>query len=620
VGRTPPDTTPVTSVAFSESGASLCAASSDSLRVWGWDPAIEAKVSLPIGWDKVYEMRIAPNTNQLLAGAFNSNFVSIYSVDLDEFLVNTTEDDDEEEEEDSVVDESHPVHLDSTPEKLHDSLAKEVPDEPDSPEDKWGSDYENDFEDDFKLDMAALDGKGGGGGGGGEKDSKGSSGPGVEWDAGVTPRDLATSMGESFLAKLKEDERKARRHDGNGQSSPRARPPSTAQRHRNPPRRPTTTHDSPAPKAEQKRPGTHGLIKKPASHYNGMDGAGNGQGGLGLEGLEIVGSKHASRDSASGSASRGGGGNIGSGGYRYAFESAEDMTSSQDAHVVVRSKEDVRSVSRGGDRASADRERAERERSDRERADRERADRERADRERADRDREEREEREAERRRVSPRRTPEEKQQSREQQPPQQSYLQPTQSSSAAKDKDTEEMLDRLVSQSSEVVSTLSQRLTNLKLLNQYWKGGDISTIIDHLKTIQLTSQHDPHGCVVLADFFSSVDLKASPSMSLDVCGKILPVLDGMLGAGAGEEVSMAALVGVISLAESYGPIIADTRGVVARHVDISREERIVKCNVSHRTFAIILEKCDSLKQKHRKNDLFRSVLDRAQSLLLNIV
>ena len=199
--------------------------------------------------------------------------------------------------------------------------------------------------------------------------------------------------------------------------------------------------------------------------------------------------------------------------------------------------------------------------------------------------------------------------------------MQPTEESSAAKDTGVEEVLDRLVDQSSEVMSSLSQRLTNLRLLNQYWERGDMSIIIDHLRTILMTSNHDPSGCVVLADFFSSVDLKASHIVSLDVCGRLLPVLDSMLALGQ-EEISLAALRGVISLAESYGPLIADTRGVVVRHVDISREERIEKCNVSHRAFAVILDKCDGMKQKqqHRKNVAFRTALDRAQSLLLNIV
>ena len=560
IGRTPPDTTPVTAVTFCDGGSSLCAGSTDSLRVWGWDPAIEANLTLPTGWDKVYEMRVAPNTNTLVGGSFISNFVSIFSVNLEELLENNDEADEDVDGEDSVVDESKSVSIDDTPEKkkpLHDSMAKEVPDD-DSLDDKVVDDYENDFEDDFKLDADALQKD--------EVDSKASSGPSVEWDPGVTPRDLATSMGESFLAKLKEDERKARQHDG--LSSPRARPPSTAQRHRNPPKRPPS--DSPAVKESKsdRRPGTNGAIKRPASHYNGVDGANN----LGLEGLEIVGSKHSSRDSGSSPSVSGSGNNIGPGGYRYASSESVDDRNSQE----------MRGVSRGADR-----------------------------------------DRVAERRGISPRdRSPrgispiESKQE-----PSQMNFMKPTEASSAPKDKDTEEVLEKLVSQSGEVMSTLSQRLTNLRLLNQYWERGDMQIIIEHLKTILLTSQHDPYGCVVLADFFSSVDLKASQIISLEVCGKLLPLLDEMLGMGSvAEEVAMAGLVAVISLAESYGPLITDTRGVVGRHVDISREERIEKCNVCHRTFSVILDKCDKLKQKHRSNALFRSVIDKAQSLLLNIV
>mmetsp|Transcript_1797 Transcript_1797/g.3395 ORF Transcript_1797/g.3395 Transcript_1797/m.3395 type:complete len:787 (+) Transcript_1797:135-2495(+) len=567
IGRTPPDTSPVSAVTFSEGGESLCAGSNNSLRVWGWDPAIEAKLTLPMGWDKVYEMRVAPNTNTLVGGSFMSNFVSIFSVDLDDILnISHDMNDNDPDGEDSVVDESKPVFNDETPEKknLNDSLAKEVPDENDSGDDKLSDDYENDFEDDMKLDLNDLQQ---------DVDSKGSSGPSVEWDSGITPRDLATSMGESFLAKMKEDERKARKQDGQG--PPVTRPPSTAQRHRNPPKRP----DSQASRAKadsksDRRPGTNGSVQKPASsHYSGVDGSNN----PGLEGLEIVGSKHAPRESSGGtsSASVGSGSNIGPGGYRYSSEPPDDYN-----------RHEVRSSGRGAERES------------------------RVDKERAS----------VERRGVSPRvKTPSESKQ--EPPPPQANYLKPTESSAAAKDKDTEEMLDRLVSQSGEIMSSLSQRLTNLRLLNQYWERGDMTVIIEHLKTILLTSQHDPHGCVVLADFFSSVDLKASHIVTLEVCGKLLPLLDDMLSMGSvAEEVSLAGLVAVVALAEAYGPLITDTRGVVGRHVDISREERMERCNVCHRTFSVILDRCDGLKQRHRNNSLFKGVIEKAQSLLLSIV
>ena len=536
------------------------------LRVWGWEPSIESKLTLTsVDWENVYEMRIAPNTNQLIAGSYISNFVSLYSIDLDELL--EVKDDDEDNEGDDSIEEQTQIQVDQTPEKRDESSAKEIPDE-ESPGDKWeDDDYENDFEEDVKLEQLDI-GEG--------KDSKGSSGPGVEWDSGITPRDLATSMGESFLAKLKEDERKARNNDG--LNSPRVRPPSTAQRRRNAPKRPPMTFDS--PKSEPKRPGTNASVRKPVSYYNGIEARGNGQGGSDIDGLEIVGSKHAARDnSGSSSFSVQGTGNIGVGGYRYAVENPD---SGPPQNASVRRSND--SVMSGGGENGRERNKL------------------------------------GEKRGVSPRgRIVEDKRESTPSSSHKPSYMQPTESSSIPKDKDTAEVLDNLVNQSAEVMSTLSQRLTNLRLLNQYWERGDMSIIIDHMKTIQLSGKLDPNGCVVLADFFSSVDLKASNVISLEVCGKLLPVLDGMLDIDL-EEVSMASLIAVISLAESYGPLIADTRGVVVRQVDISREERLEKCNSCHKAFSIILDKCDSLKQQHRKNALFRDVIERAQSALLSFV
>lgn len=519
IGRTPPDPLPVTSVAFNGDGSYLCSASKKSLRVWGWDPAVEARASVNVGWENVYEMRIAPNTKQVVGGSFISNFVSTFSVSLDDLL----EDGDDEEDSLSTDDiQSKPTHSEAPQECKPSAELKGSADDSIDKSD-FEDDYENDFEDDLKLDVQDL----------GEVDAKdskaGSGGLGVEWDSGITPRDLAASMGESFLAKLKEDERRARANGG--QSSPRVRPPSTAQRHRNPPRRPT---DSAAPKAKESRNAPNLPAKKAVSSRNsGVD-----NGNPDFEGLAIVGSRQGSRDSSDSS-------RVAPGGYRY----ANDVTPEADRKSVL--------SSRGS----------------------------------------------------SPRR-----EECKSAETPR-NYLRPTESSSTPKDRNSEELMDKLLAQNNEIIATLSQRLTNLRLLKQYWERGDISTIVDHLKTIQMTCVHDPNGSIVLADFFSSVDLCGSGIVSLDVCGKILPVLDDMLEAKA-DEVLSASLMAITALADTFGPLIGETRSVIGRAVDISREERIEKCNKCHVVFCQIQEKCDVLRSKHRKNSSLRSAIDKVLSLI----
>jgi hypothetical protein len=179
-----------------------------------------------------------------------------------------------------------------------------------------------------------------------------------------------------------------------------------------------------------------------------------------------------------------------------------------------------------------------------------------------------------------------------------------------------ESILATLDSGSDGTVSMLSQRLTNLRLLRNYWERGEVLSIVDHLHTILSTCSSDSQ-VIVVADFFSSVDLK-SPLISLDVCGQLLPLLEAMLDTGNSSLIS-ATLRAVQSLCESFGDLIRQTRAVVVPGgVDLSREERLQKCNVSFVTFARIKSKLDGVRYQHRKNLAMRDTVDKVQNLLVD--
>eukprot|EP01036_Dinobryon_divergens_P043934 gene43934-58571_t len=84
IGYTPPESSQVKAIAFSSQGTNLCTASSESLKVFEWDP-VSLRASTNVGWDRVSEIRVS-GENQLIGGSCFSNFVSIWSADIEQLV------------------------------------------------------------------------------------------------------------------------------------------------------------------------------------------------------------------------------------------------------------------------------------------------------------------------------------------------------------------------------------------------------------------------------------------------------------------------------------------------------------------------------------------------------
>ena len=107
--------------------------------------------------------------------------------------------------------------------------------------------------------------------------------------------------------------------------------------------------------------------------------------------------------------------------------------------------------------------------------------------------------------------------------------------------------------------------------------------------------------------------------MNLASCVKILPILEGMLDGGL-ECLALASLRTAVTLAEVFGDLIRQTRSImVAGGVDLSREDRLQKCNACHSVFCRIRSRIDSLRQKHKKSRRFLEAIEKAQNMLDDI-
>ena len=148
------------------------------------------------------------------------------------------------------------------------------------------------------------------------------------------------------------------------------------------------------------------------------------------------------------------------------------------------------------------------------------------------------------------------------------------------------------------------------------------------MQTIQESSKHDPLQLVVLADFFSKVELRGN-GLSLDSCVRLLPLLDTVLstnehsrnlsGSGtlkpASDHIAGAVIRALLFLCRGFGEVISSTREGANLNknafVDIKGEERLKKCNVCHANLMRVRNRIDMMKLTYAHNKGF--VRDLAQ-------
>ncbi len=202
--------------------------------------------------------------------------------------------------------------------------------------------------------------------------------------------------------------------------------------------------------------------------------------------------------------------------------------------------------------------------------------------------------------------------------------------------------LERLLTCSSLSV-VFSQRLTSIKVLKRMWERGDITGVIDHLTTFAEGSKHDRQQLIVLSDFFNAVTWKGS-FMTLDICTQLMSILERMMSglnlstsepsdSSSSPSSSSAPAVNVINveyitsavlksmcvLCDGYGDLIKTNSkgaGLVAAGVDLSREERMRKCQSCYESMKLIAGRLGSVRRAVVVGPELAALADRYSSYL----
>lgn len=179
------------------------------------------------------------------------------------------------------------------------------------------------------------------------------------------------------------------------------------------------------------------------------------------------------------------------------------------------------------------------------------------------------------------------------------------------------EQMDKLNSESSSFSSMLSHRLNQLKALKLIWTRGDVLESLDYLTSLSDALQYESNGnLAILVGFFNAVDLPQA-SLSLDSCTRLLPILQKMLtcrDAMSAESVVVCVVENFTILAELFGELIRSTRSTIAAGgVDLSREARLLKCNNANDIFVQVRNQGDAVKSVFRSRPAVTEVVNRYQ-------
>jgi WD40 repeat protein len=606
LSNTPSDSSPIRAMAFSGDGNSIFTGTKDSLKVFNWEPTTKLKNSVDIGWDKVAEFRISPDGSKLTAGSFNSNFVSVWSVELDKLS----------DAADSKRTQPQSVQ--------RPARSKEVQGDSSSRGFSRGNDRDNsniDYQADAKsAGHSAVSHTHSGG----EGDA-----PVMEWASDEARTDMASTMGASVRRRMEEMQKIAsieeefseskignqmrRQEDYCKASVPSAADAinniSLSSRSAQSPQVNSAAADNSRPARDTESPSSSSADRNrkqlssppPSSSSSNRRDSYDRVVTTAVPSRPRSGMERASTPVA------------GSRGRTPVKVPARAVNDVRDARDHPGSEEADRNKLRSGSRntgGQSDPSSASDPKSTREEALRAAARRAAA----------------ASLSAANPASSASGRSDER---PAPRVYVngsdreEPRGMSREQREDDVSSVLDRVIGNSGSTAAALSQRLSSMRILKRLWMKGDLQEVVEYMDTLVHGAVHDPSQLVLLADMFTAVELKGN-NFTLQICVGFMSILDAMVSTSDGLRVSAivcAALKGFTELCVGFGELIKSARSIqLGGAVDLTKEERLRKCHACHGVVYKMKERFEKIKQLHRADYRLMDIMDNLTPLVENIL
>lgn len=138
------------------------------------------------------------------------------------------------------------------------------------------------------------------------------------------------------------------------------------------------------------------------------------------------------------------------------------------------------------------------------------------------------------------------------------------------------------------LTTTLTSRLTHLQQLAELWQKGKVPETLRLLSRLHEANPQDNGRLTVLADFLHAIDLQLTAvecgPLTLEAASPLLPVVRSLLMIDFETHV-LAGLKTLEALVALFGAFVLDVlQTPTARGVDLSREERVEKCQAFQQT------------------------------------
>lgn len=180
--------------------------------------------------------------------------------------------------------------------------------------------------------------------------------------------------------------------------------------------------------------------------------------------------------------------------------------------------------------------------------------------------------------------------------------------------KQTQELIDRIISSSTATTAAFNTRLASLRMLRKLWLRRDLPEVLDYLNVIYESSQLDATQMITLGDFVTAVGPSLrSVGFTLAHTCRLSRIFESMIS-DKSEHVLRAGLQAFIYVLQLFAQLIYDTRScVIFGSVDLSHEDRLRKCNDIYTIICRVRKRIETVK-KHAMGAIKREIRDGQES------
>ena len=186
-----------------------------------------------------------------------------------------------------------------------------------------------------------------------------------------------------------------------------------------------------------------------------------------------------------------------------------------------------------------------------------------------------------------------------------------------------DDLTNHIINTSTSYISTIHTRTISIRMLRKLYLKKEYIDMYEYINVLYESSRLDCTQLVSLADFFGHVSYKIIP-LTLQYCVQLSSIIEYMLcnNSNSNEYIHEIACYTLLNILQPFAQLIYDTRStntasmVNNRFRDVSKEDRIEKCELCYTIYIRIKHKIDIIRKIYKKNMKLQYILIQLIPLL----